>query len=293
MKTYSVGLSGLESLVITKRIYYHSELLDSNRIRRIECNREDKLMIVKEKEVMDTKWTRVNLINKKENDIIDMDDKGNRWEGDSVNGSPYGFGSIYNEMNCLIYSGFIYNGLKVCFGEELYGDTGKIQYSGNYYKNKRHGYGILYDRHDLIVYEGEWSNGHPIQNERIEIGNEENNEIIHFGIEELVICKGYKGNMTRLVINEYCHLKRFEIGDGFQCPVVVFYITNCNELEEVKIGYRCFSFMERKLYWLRKKKIDSFCIKNCARLNSIIIGEESFIDYRNNMLIKSMNRRNE
>ena len=52
MKTYPVGLSGLESLVITKRIYYHSELLDSNRIRRIECNREDKLMIVKEKEVM-------------------------------------------------------------------------------------------------------------------------------------------------------------------------------------------------------------------------------------------------
>ena len=291
MKTYPVGLSGLESLIVTERTYYHSELLDSIRIQRIKCDRKDKQMVVTVKEVMEEKWKRLNLINRKENDIIDMDDKGNRWEGDSINGSPYGFGSIYNEMNCLVYTGFIYNGLKVCFGVELYGDTGKIQYSGNFYKNMRHGYGKLYDRHDLLVYEGEWSNDQPIQNERIEIRNKEMTKIIHFGIEELVISNGYEGNMTRLIIDEYSHLKRFEIGDGFQCPVYVFHIVNCNELEEVKIGYRCFSFMERKPYWLRKKKFDSFCIKNCAKLNSIIIGEESFIDYENDMLIKSMNRR--
>ena len=290
MKTYPVGLSGLESLIVTERTYYHSELLDSTRIQRIKCDRKDKQMVVTVKEVMEEKWKRLNLINRKENDIIDMDDKGNRWEGDSINGSPYGFGSIYNEMNCLVYTGFIYNGLKVCFGVELYGDTGKIQYSGNFYKNMRHGYGKLYDRHDLLVYEGEWSNDQPIQNERIQIINEEMTKIIHFGIEELVISNGYEGNMTRLIIDEYSHLKRFEIGDGFQCPVDVFHIVSCNELEEVKIGYRCFNYMERKPYRLRKK-IDSFCIKNCAKLNSIIIGEESFIDYENDMLIKSMNRR--
>lgn len=290
MKTYPVGLSGLESLIVTERTYYHSELLDSIRIQRIKCDRKDKQMVVTVKEVMEEKWKRLNLINRKENDIIDMDDKGNRWEGDSINGSPYGYGSIYNEMNCLVYTGFIYNGLKVCFGVELYGDTGKIQYSGNFYKNMRHGYGKLYDRHDLLVYEGEWSNDQPIQNERIEIRNDEMTKIIHFGIEELVISKDYEGNMTRLIIDEYSHLKRFEIGDGFQCPVYVFHIVNCNELEEVKIGYRCFNNMKRIPYRLRKK-IDSFCIENCAKLNSIILGEESFIDYENDMLIKSMNRR--
>ena len=66
-----------------------------------------------------------------------MSENGERWEGDSLNGKPYGYGCIYNSENQLVYKGFMYNGKKVCYGTEFFGDIGIVEYQGDYYEDKK------------------------------------------------------------------------------------------------------------------------------------------------------------
>ena len=117
---------------------------------------------------------------------IDLSEDGSRWEGDSLNGDPYGYGCIYNSENELIYSGFVYDGMKVCYGNVFYAFVGIIEYSGNFYNNIRCGYGKLYDKKNTLVYEGEWYNDNPIELSSLKIEELKEN-VIHFGLEELEI----------------------------------------------------------------------------------------------------------
>ena len=42
-----------------------------------------------------------------------MSISGERWEGNSLNGLPFGYGCVYNSENQLIYEGFMFNGMKM------------------------------------------------------------------------------------------------------------------------------------------------------------------------------------
>ena len=86
--------------------------------------------------------------------IIDLNENGVRWEGSVLDGIPFGYGEIYNEDNNKIYKGFMFEGMKVCYGSEFYGDVEIVEYEGDYYKNMRYGYGRLYDKKNELIYEG-------------------------------------------------------------------------------------------------------------------------------------------
>ena len=62
-----------------------------------------------------------------------------------MNGFPFGYGNVYNEDNNLIYSGVVFKGKKVCFGEEFYPDTETVEYRGVFVNDLRHGKGCIYD----------------------------------------------------------------------------------------------------------------------------------------------------
>ena len=112
-------------------------------------------MKVMEKKENDREWTEINMDGFKQGVTIRLSDKGDRWEGDSLNNSPFFYVCKYNSENQLIYKGFIFKIMKVCFGSEFYGDVGNIEYEGEYYKNMRFGYDKLYDKKNQLVYEGE------------------------------------------------------------------------------------------------------------------------------------------
>ena len=75
----------------------------------------------------------------KENEIIDLNREGRRWEGGELNGKPFGFGCEYSEEGNLIYEGFVFEGKKVCFGKEWNddGNNNCLMYEGGYCNDER------------------------------------------------------------------------------------------------------------------------------------------------------------
>ena len=276
---YSIGLSGLCYLSLNKNVYIHSEVLDNDVIREIVCDNESKCMKVCERSENSIEWIELELNELHRKSILDLNENGFRWEGDCLNGYPFGYGSIYNGNNELIYKGFVYEGMKVCFGIEYYGDIGKVEYCGTYYKNDRCGYGRVYDKKNELVYEGEWYENHPLELMSIHFQDDEEvtDNSIHFGLEELQIDLFCKTSLSTIQLIGFPNLKQLQIGNYCRClfyrdPMEVFIedmkkamevesnelilIENCNELTEVNLGFS-FLFNDNDNIW------GKFSIRNC------------------------------
>ena len=95
----------------------------------------------------------MDLSELKENEIIDLNDEGRRWEGGVLKGEVFGYGCLYDEENRLEYEGWMIDGVKRCYGIEYWNDLGIVKYDGCYYNGMKHGYGLLYDRRGDIEYD--------------------------------------------------------------------------------------------------------------------------------------------
>ena len=228
-KYYPFDTSGCSYLSINNSIYVHSELLSDYSIRVIKCDIQEKSMKVKTRNKNSSEWIEMNMDSFIKNDIVDLNENGTRWEGDSLNGSPFGYGSIYNSENQLIYKGFMFEGMKVCFGEEYYGDIGIVEYEGNYYKNMKNGYGKLYDKKNELVYEGEWLNDKSLKEECLKIDGKFCDNSIHFGINELIISDDCECSFSDLILIGFNHLRLLEIGDNS--------LKNVNNVELSSMNY--------------------------------------------------------
>ena len=93
----------------------------------------------------------------RENVIIDLNEEGRRWEGGELNEKPFGFGREYSENDNLVYEGFVFEGMKVCFGKEWNddGNNNCLVYEGGYCNDKRWGKGKSYDLSGNVDFEGE------------------------------------------------------------------------------------------------------------------------------------------
>ena len=228
-KYYPFDTSGCSYLSINNSIYVHSELLSDYSIRVIECDIQEKSMKVKTRNKNSSEWIEMNMDSFIKNDIVDLNENGTRWEGDSLNGSPFGYGRIYNPENQLIYKGFMFEEMKVCFGEEYYGDIGIVEYEGNYYKNMKNGYGKLYDKKNELVYEGEWLNDNSLKEECLKIGGKFCDKSIHFGINELIISDDCECSISDLILIGFNHLRLLEIGENS--------LMNVNNVELSSMNY--------------------------------------------------------
>ena len=233
-KYYRFGYSGCNFLSVNRSDYIHSELLPNGIIREIECDKNDKWMKVRERKEENEEWSEIDLSGLKRGITIDLHENGERWEGDSLNGSPFGYGCLYNSENQLIYSGFIYEGLKVCYGIEMYGGISIVEYEGEFYKGMRYGNGKLYDKKNELIYEGEWANN-PLELYSLRVENELKEEDIHFGLEELEIGENCCNDLKCFKLIGFDRLKKLTLHKNSLKNLDSLVISNNNELEIIEI----------------------------------------------------------
>ena len=98
-----------------------------------------KRMAVLTAESLESELVEMDCSGMRENVIIDLNRGGRRWEGGELNGKPFGFGYEYSENDNLVYEGFVFEGMKVCFGKEWSDDDNNncLVYEGGYLNEER------------------------------------------------------------------------------------------------------------------------------------------------------------
>ena len=201
------------------------------------------------------------------NVVLDMKEKGERWEGDVLNDQPYGWGVLFDSENRMVYEGFRIGDVNVCYGRSYYPENGKVEYEGEWCEGNRMGAGVLYDRDEVVIHEGEWVNNRPLLT-RVEMTDK--NSVLHNRVEELIVknksCNGKEWKSLDLSL--LSKLRKLRIGDECFNEVERVKLNGLNELESVVVGKESFG--------LENEMVTSFEMKDCKKLKELIIGEESF-----------------
>ena len=212
----------------------------------------------------------------KSNQVLDLSDDGERWEGDVLNNQPYGWGVLYDSENRRVYEGFRIGDANVCYGRSYYPENQKVEYEGGICGGMRWGRGIQYDRTGNTVFDGEW-----MKNEQLSkrvVVNEEN-QFLHNHIEELIVSNGCCNGRewTALDLSLMSSLRLLEVGEECFAHVEEVKLIGLSQLERVVIGEN--SFTKENGDWGYDPN-RHFYLKNCERLRELKIdGDDSFSDY--------------
>ena len=209
------------------------------------------------------------------NQVLDLSDDGERWEGDVLHNKPYGWGVLYDSENRRAYEGFRIGDVNVCYGTRYYSDIQKVEYKGEWFEGKRWGQGTQYDRNSKTVFDGEWMNNEQLS-KRVVLNEE--NQLLHNHLEELIVnshsCNGPE--WTTLDLTLMSKLRQFEVGDECFEYVDEVKLIGLSKLERVVIGKN--SFTKHKNDW-EYNSTRHFYLRNCERLRELKIGRYSFNDY--------------
>ena len=170
-------------------------------------NGKKKRMAILTAERFESELIGMDCSGMREDVIIDLNRGGCRWEGGELNGKPFGFGREYSEDDNLVYEGFVFEGMKVCFGKEWNddGNNNCLMYEGGYCNGERCGKGKSYDLTSNVDFEGEWMNNHGIN------GNGDWNGLFEIDNNHIQISKrGENGEFSNyeLIIAEYSDGKK-------------------------------------------------------------------------------------
>ena len=209
------------------------------------------------------------------NQVLDLSDDGERWEGDVLNDEPYGWGVLYDSENRMAYEGFRIGEVNVCYGMRYYSDIGVMEYEGEWCEGKRWGRGIQYDRTGNTVFDGEWMDDDNKIEKRMVLNEE--NQFLHSFIEELIVqhssCNGREWSI--LDLSSMLHLRLLEVGDECFKNVKEVKLIGLRQLERVVIGKECFTKEKEGRYDPDRR----FYLKDCERVRELKIGGYSFSDY--------------
>ena len=209
--------------------------------------------------------------------VLDLNDDGERWEGDVLNDQPYGWGVVYDSENRMVYEGFRFKDVNVCYGTRYYSDVGVIEYEGEWLEGKRWGRGKQYDRRGKTVFEGEWMNDGHLEKK---IVMNKTSQFLHNHIEDLIVtnkcCNGREWILLDFSI--LIDLRVLQVGNECFENVKEVKLIGLNRLERVVIGKNSFTKWRNE----GPESIDPdrhFNLKNCERLRELKIGCFSFSDY--------------
>ena len=208
------------------------------------------------------------------NETVDLDASGRRWEGGIRDGKPNGYGILYDEDGREEYKGFMLDGEKTCYGIEYYSDLFSKRYEGCHYKGKRLGKGILYDRNGSVECKGLWwkdelyssaCDGSTIDNHT----------------ESLTVPNGSFNNVASFCLHSYLYsLRQIVIGNDCFGTVRFFELDGLCGLESVVIGEKSITNAKTQNDVMQSQRADGvYRIVNCPKLKSIQIGDYSFSDY--------------
>ena len=208
--------------------------------------------------------------------MLDLNDDGERWEGDVLNNEPYGWGVLYDSENRMMYEGFQIGEWNVCYGTRYYSDIQKPEYEGMINTGKRWGRGIQYDRNGNTMFEGEWVNDENMITKRILLN--EDTHLLHPHLEELIIqdnsCNGPE--WTALNLSFMPKLRLFEVGDNCFEYVDDVKLVALSELERIVMGQNSFTKRKGSYGYDPSRHFD---LENCSSLKELKIGRWSFSDY--------------
>ena len=207
-----------------------------------------------------------------ENEIVDLNDDGMRWEGEVLKGDLFGYGCLYDEENELEYEGWMIEGKKRCYGIEYWNDIGLKKYCGCYYDGLKNGYGLLYDRNGMIEHDGYFKDDKGITVEK-PVQCECYSYLCLYGSVDSVLIANKLLNpaISSCVLNcPLVPLKRLEIGAHCFETATIFVINGLNELESVV--FRMFSFHSVH----NTNNVSKCSIMNCDRLREVQFDEYSF-----------------
>ena len=178
--------------------------------------------------------------------VLDLNDDGERWEGDVLHNEPCGWGVFYDSENRMVYEGFRVGDVNVCYGRSYYPENQKVEYEGGICGGMRWGRGIQYDRTGNTVFEGVWMNNEPLS-KRVVVN--EKNQLLHNHTEELIVennsCNGPE--WTALDLSLMHNLRVLEVGDECFENVKEVKLIGLNQLEKVVIEMN--SFTKKKISW--------------------------------------------
>lgn len=207
------------------------------------------------------------------NQILNLSDDGERWEGDVLDNKPCGWGVLLDSENRRTYEGFRVGDVNVCYGICFYPDVGVIEYVGELCRGKRWGRGTLYNRNGEEVYCGEW-----INNERLERRVLVSGELLflHNCIEELLAgngsCNG--DEWETLSLSFMPELRVFRVVSDCFKQTRILSICGMKRLEEVTVGHHCFMGDENN------KKPSYLIVKDCDAIRALTIDCASFMYYQ-------------
>ena len=209
--------------------------------------------------------------------VLDLNDDGERWEGDVLHNQPFGWGVMYDSENRMVYEGFRIGDVNVCYGTRYYSDIQKVEYEGEWFEGKRWGRGIQFDRKGEVVFDGEWMDDDSKIEKRVVLNEE--TQLLPSGIEELIVssnsCNGREWRVFDLSFMS--SLRLLEVGNEcFKCVDEVKLIL-LSDLERVVIGMN--SFTKNKDEYLKYDTTRRFYLKNCERVRELKIGRGSFLFY--------------
>ena len=213
------------------------------------------------------------------NRVLDLNDEGERWEGDVLEGKTCGWGVLYDTENRILYEGFSFASGYTCFGRKYYSDIQQVEYEGGWCEGMRWGRGIQYDRTGNVVYDGEWIDDEHMKNKLL-INSEMDigcNLPIHNWLEEIEVGEGSCCDyyLRALNLHDMTSLKRLVIRSRcFENAIVVMF-ADMPSLESVLIEDECFTMEDNEDFFT----CFSFGVKRCPRLATLDIGSCSFPHY--------------
>ncbi|OAO14926.1 hypothetical protein AV274_3370 [Blastocystis sp. ATCC 50177/Nand II] len=110
---------GKEGAVIHKGVICAgSVVLEVNEKRLVVVNVEKKAVL--------------NVSGIEHKQVLDLNDDGERWEGDVLNNQPCGWGVLYDSEGEKKYEGFMIGEAYVCYGTQYYSDIQRVEYEGEW-----------------------------------------------------------------------------------------------------------------------------------------------------------------
>ena len=274
-EVYSIGFDEEKLCVEGDEMVYELNNENGDRIL-LQCNVDKREMEIQQEFGNST----AGEIVLEKDTVIDLDNNGERWEGDSLNGRPFGYGKLYGNNNELKYNGYMFEGKKVCYGD-TYSYTGEVEYSGYFLNDKKHGKGKFYDMLGSLIFEGIYHFGE-CSSKLVIPSNCNDNRQFTDSVEELVIEANCYRDLRSLHFTNNHILKRLNIGNKCFSKVNEFEIRYCSELESVLIGEE--SFMNNE----DDEESGRLIINDCERLELLEIGDKSFHGYTELFDLKSI-----
>ena len=244
--------------------------------------------------------------------VWDLSAEGDRWEGGLRNGKPFGLGSFFDCNGHLAYRGCMIDGVRSLYGIVFFEDIQTIEYAGMMLNGRKWGVGVLYDRHQNVLHDGDWIDDHPVhlfdsltpllspsslhtrlRKARLRLSRCSSLHLHHFSVlTRLILESGSCGLLTTLQIDAMPCLRSI-LFDDHSCSSLVegssLSIQSCPCLETLvfKQSSCCFfsSFEIASCPLVRRLsfggsnfvKARCFSLRSMGRLNDLYFGEGSFM----------------